>query len=74
MVFEHERAKVDRESTSQLSPWIHSGSISIRYIFYRVKQFELQSAAAGIDKSQSCADFLRQMGYSKLMENTVTAA
>lgn len=36
-VFEHERVKVDRESTSQLSPWIHSGSISIRYIFYRVR-------------------------------------
>lgn len=35
--FEHDRVKVDRESTSQLSPWIHSGSISIRYIFYRVR-------------------------------------
>lgn len=34
--FEHDRAKVDRDSTSRLSPWIHIGSISVRYIFYRV--------------------------------------
>jgi deoxyribodipyrimidine photo-lyase len=34
--FEHDRAKVDRGSTSQLSPWIHIGTISVRYIFYRV--------------------------------------
>ena len=29
----------------------------------QTKQYELQCAAAGVDKSQSCADFLRQMGY-----------
>ena len=36
-MFEHDRAKVDRDSTSRLSPWIHIGSISVRYIFYRVR-------------------------------------
>ena len=41
-LFDAERAKVDRESTSQLSPWIHAGSISIRYIFYRVSCCTLQ--------------------------------
>ncbi|GAX82688.1 hypothetical protein CEUSTIGMA_g10114.t1 [Chlamydomonas eustigma] len=61
-LFDSERAKVDRESTSQLSPWINVGSISIRYIFYRVKEFEIRCAAAGIDKAQSCNDFLRQLG------------
>jgi deoxyribodipyrimidine photolyase len=35
--FEHDRAKVDRASTSQLSPWIHIGTLSVRYIFYRVR-------------------------------------
>jgi len=36
-LFEHDRAKVDREFTSRLSPWIHFGSISVRYIYYRVR-------------------------------------
>lgn len=62
-VFEHERAKVDRESTSQLSPWIHIGSISTRYIYYRTRHYEVLSASSGADKSQCCKDFLRQMGY-----------
>ena len=35
-LFQHDRAKVDRESTSQLSPWIHQGTLSVRYIYYRV--------------------------------------
>jgi len=29
----------------------------------QTKQFEMQAAAVGLDKRQSCADFLRQMGY-----------
>lgn len=37
-LFEHDRAKMDRDSTSRLSPWIHIGSISVRYIFYRVRR------------------------------------
>lgn len=36
-VFDEERAKVDRGSTSELSPWVHIGSVSMRYIFYRVR-------------------------------------
>jgi deoxyribodipyrimidine photolyase len=36
-LFQHDRAKVDRESTSQLSPWIHQGTLSVRYIYYRVR-------------------------------------
>ncbi|GFH29708.1 phytochrome-like protein cph1, partial [Haematococcus lacustris] len=51
--FEADRAKVDRDSTSQLSPWIHIGTISVRYIFYR--------ALPSI--TNSCKDFLQQMGY-----------
>mmetsp|Transcript_6370 Transcript_6370/g.14137 ORF Transcript_6370/g.14137 Transcript_6370/m.14137 type:complete len:935 (-) Transcript_6370:1153-3957(-) len=62
-LFDHERAKVDRESTSQLSPWIHIGSISMRYIFYRVRQAQVEALAAGVDRNQSCIDFMRQMGY-----------
>eukprot|EP00798_Chlamydomonas_sp_ICE-L_P003660 gene3660-13735_t len=34
--FDHVRAKVGRVSTSQLSPWIHVGTLSVRYIFYRI--------------------------------------
>lgn len=62
-LFQHDRAKVDRESTSQLSPWIHQGTLSVRYIYYRVKQKELEVGASGGDIAQSCADFLQQMGY-----------
>jgi deoxyribodipyrimidine photolyase len=44
-LFEHDRAKVDRESTSRLSPWIHFGSISVRYIYYRVRHAVADAAA-----------------------------
>ena len=47
-VFDHERCKVDRESTSQLSPWIHSGSISIRYIFHRVREVVVTRFSAAL--------------------------
>ena len=57
------RAKVDRNSTSQLSPWIHIGTISVRYIYYRVRQCQEAWLAQGIDRTQSCLDFLQQMGY-----------
>jgi hypothetical protein len=30
--------QMDRDSTSRLSPWIHIGSISVRYIYYRVSR------------------------------------
>lgn len=29
-LFDHDRAKIDRESTSKLSPYIHFGEISVR--------------------------------------------
>lgn len=61
--FEHDRAKVDRDSTSQLSPWVHSGTISVRYIYYMVKQKQVEWMQQGIDRTQSCVDFLQQMGY-----------
>ncbi|KAG2427955.1 hypothetical protein HXX76_011942 [Chlamydomonas incerta] len=61
--FEHDRAKVDRDSTSRLSPWIHIGSISVRYIFYRVRQCQAEWLAGGADTARSCDDFLQQMGY-----------
>ncbi|KAG2450020.1 hypothetical protein HYH02_000124 [Chlamydomonas schloesseri] len=61
--FEHDRAKVDRDSTSRLSPWIHIGSISVRYIFYRVRQCQAEWLAGGADRGRSCDDFLQQMGY-----------
>ncbi|KAJ9523003.1 hypothetical protein QJQ45_023833 [Haematococcus lacustris] len=71
--FEADRAKVDRDSTSQLSPWIHIGTISVRYIFYRVCQQQAEWAAAASSPlvppqalpsiTNSCKDFLQQMGY-----------
>ncbi|KXZ45759.1 hypothetical protein GPECTOR_51g745 [Gonium pectorale] len=61
--FEHDRAKVDRDSTSRLSPWIHIGSISVRYIFYRVRQCQAEWMVAGVDRTRSCDDFLQQVGY-----------
>jgi deoxyribodipyrimidine photolyase len=46
---------VDRSSTSQLSPWIHSGTISVRYIYYRVRQCQEAWLAQGIDRlRQQC--------------------
>jgi deoxyribodipyrimidine photolyase len=36
--FDRDRAKTDRNSTSQLSPHIHYGEVSVRRIFYMVKQ------------------------------------
>jgi len=33
--YDLQRVKVDRSSTSQLSPWIHSGTLSVRFIYYR---------------------------------------
>lgn len=60
--FDRDRAKTDRNSTSQLSPHIHYGEVSVRRIFYMVKQREWEWASAGVGGT-SCADFLRQMGY-----------
>ncbi|GLI62187.1 hypothetical protein VaNZ11_004772, partial [Volvox africanus] len=61
--FEHDRAKVDRDSTSRLSPWVHIGSISVRYIFYRIRQCQAEWLAIGVDRTRSCDDFLQQVGY-----------
>jgi deoxyribodipyrimidine photolyase len=30
--FDHDRAKIDRESTSKLSPYIHTGEISVSHL------------------------------------------
>ncbi|GIL75052.1 hypothetical protein Vretifemale_4894, partial [Volvox reticuliferus] len=62
-IFEHDRAKVDRDSTSRLSPWVHIGSISVRYIFYRIRQCQAEWMAVGVDRTRSCDDFLQQVGY-----------
>jgi len=60
--FDMDRAKTDRESTSRLSPHIHFGEISVRRLHYMVKQLEWEWAKAG-NRSTSCADYLRQIGY-----------
>jgi len=60
--FARDRAKTDRNSTSRLSPHIHFGEVSVRRIYYLVKQREWEWASAG-QGSTSCMDFLRQMGY-----------
>eukprot|EP00891_Asterochloris_glomerata_P002034 jgi/Astpho2/2034/Aster-00531 len=60
--FGHDRVKTDRTSTSRLSPHIHYGEISIRHVFYVVKQRELDFLEKG-NRSTSCRDFLQQMGY-----------
>ena len=36
-VFDKDRAKADRNSTSRLSPHVHYGEISVRHIFYVVR-------------------------------------
>lgn len=36
--FARDRAKTDRNSTSRLSPHIHFGEVSVRRIYYLVKQ------------------------------------
>lgn len=36
--FDRDRAKTDRNSTSRLSPHIHFGEVSVRRIYYLVKQ------------------------------------
>lgn len=58
--FVHDSAKVDRDSTSQLSPWLHAGSISVRHIYSRVRARQAEWAARGEDHTASCLDFLQQ--------------
>lgn len=60
--FAHDRAKTDRASTSRLSPHIHFGEISVRFIYYVARQKESEWHAAG-ERLTSCSDFLKQMGY-----------
>ena len=43
-MFGRDRAKTDRASTSRLSPHIHCGEISVRYIYYVAKQKEAEWA------------------------------
>jgi deoxyribodipyrimidine photolyase len=35
--FSHDKANVDRSITSRLSPWIHTGTVSVRFLYYRVR-------------------------------------
>ncbi|KAK9843673.1 hypothetical protein WJX81_001963 [Elliptochloris bilobata] len=58
-VFDADRAKTDRTSTSRLSPHVHFGEISVRFIFHVVKRAE----AGGVASAAACAAFLQQMGY-----------
>lgn len=60
--FDHDRAKVDRNSTSQLSPHIHFGEISVRVIFHEVRAREAALRASRPD-STAVPDFLQQLGY-----------
>lgn len=59
-VFDADRAKTDRNSTSRLSPHIHFGEVSARSVAAAAaaKQAEMGPSGAG-----SVADFLRQLGY-----------
>lgn len=61
--FQHDRAKTDRHSTSRLSPHLHFGEISVRYIYYMVKQKQAAWDAQGGGAGTSCDDFLQQVGY-----------
>ncbi|KAK9817351.1 hypothetical protein WJX74_009833 [Apatococcus lobatus] len=62
--FDIDRAKTDRASTSRLSPHIHMGEISVRHIYFVVRQqehaFLREGRARGVD---SCRQFMQQMGY-----------
>eukprot|EP00775_Hariotina_reticulata_P005124 gene5124-5364_t len=61
--FSHQKANVDVSITSRLSPWIHDGTISVRFIYYRIRALQAEWQAAGADNQKSCQDFLQQLGY-----------
>lgn len=61
--FAHDRAKTDRSSTSKLSPHLHFGEMSVRYVYYAVKQREAAWSAQQGGPMGSCVDFLQQIGY-----------
>lgn len=63
--FSSNRAKADVRSTSRLSPHVHYGEISMRHIFFVVKQREstFQHTAEATAVHTSCSDFLKQTGY-----------
>lgn len=61
--FSFDRAKTDRDSTSNMSPHIHWGEISARQVYYVVtEQVAHASPSEGFVKA-SAADYLRQMGF-----------
>lgn len=62
IMFDRDRAKTDRNSTSRLSPHVHFGEISARHIFQECikKGAEWETENKG---GSSVADFLRQLGY-----------
>eukprot|EP00879_Flechtneria_rotunda_P014736 GHRR01015398.1.p1 GENE.GHRR01015398.1~~GHRR01015398.1.p1 ORF type:complete len:330 (+),score=85.33 GHRR01015398.1:2766-3755(+) len=61
--FSAAKARVDASITSRLSPWIHVGSLSVRFIYYRVRAKQAEWLVAGDDQSESCQHFLRQLAY-----------
>lgn len=44
-MFDRDRAKTDRNSTSRLSPHIHCGEVSVRTVYHLAKQREAEWAA-----------------------------
>jgi len=60
-VFSTDRAKIDRNSTSRLSPYIHYGEISARSVVFAA--VEKTSLLASTETDVAAADFLRQLGY-----------
>ena len=61
-VFDRDRAKTDRASTSRLSPHIHHGEISVRYIWHAARAQGKAWRVVG-EGGTSLEDFLRQLGY-----------
>eukprot|EP00892_Ulva_mutabilis_P006803 jgi/Ulvmu1/4495/UM002_0221.1 len=60
--FAHDRAKIDRDSTSRLSPYIHFGEVSVRVIYHEAMQ-RREVLAAADPQSQAVDDFVQQLGY-----------
>lgn len=65
-LFAHERAKTDRESTTMLSPWVHMGSISVRFIYYRCGWLGVCVWQGGKGGEESVQSVVRQQPQSHM--------
>ena len=68
--FDADENKADRSGTSQLSPHIHYGEVSVRLLWHLSYQIEAEYTQHGIDSEKSFAKFRRHLGlrdYSRYL-------